>query len=178
MKKLCAFAICLTIAGASFAQTAVKIGVVDSLKLFQQSQRIKTIDQSFQDMMEQKKGEIEPKRKAIEALGMEIKEKEQLLKEEELIAKKKELDQMIMEHQRLEESVRNEFTDKQNELMEPLYTELKEIITSMGQKEGYSIIIEKDALLYTSPQLDITDQVVKALDKNEKKAAPKAAPVK
>ncbi len=148
----------------------VKIGVIDTVKLFQQSKKISELQKQLQNLLIQKKSEIEPLQNKIQKLEQEINEKKSIMKKELLKKKQEELDDLYSKLRTKQEKIKDEISKKQDEMLKPLYQTLKDIITRIGQREGFTIIVEKDALLYNAPQIDITDEVIKELDKSSSNA--------
>ena len=57
------------------------------------------------------------------------------------------------------------------QLQEDIAEKLKKVCATIAQKEGYTLIVEKQVVWYAVPQYDITNQVIKAY--NAQKATPK-----
>lgn len=63
-----------------------------------------------------------------------------------------------------------ELRQLEKKTMEPIFKELNDVITSLGQKNRYSLILDsRSGVLYADDALDITDLVVKELNARKKK---------
>jgi len=57
-----------------------------------------------------------------------------------------------------------DLANRRNTELEKIQESSKRIIKQIAETEKYSIILGADAVVYTQPKYDITDQVIKALD--------------
>ncbi|WP_457642407.1 OmpH family outer membrane protein [Persephonella sp.] len=69
-------------------------------------------------------------------------------------------------------------TEKQQELMkkrqllaEKFMNILQEIIKKYSKEKGYSLVVDKQSLLYANPKYDKTDEFLKYFDQNYKKSS-------
>ncbi len=74
-----------------------------------------------------------------------------------------------------------ELQKKQNELMQPILNQALKIVQTLAARDGYVMVVDKQAVRYFRPELDLTDKVIKAYNGGEsavpaKAAAPKAKP--
>jgi Skp family chaperone for outer membrane proteins len=61
---------------------------------------------------------------------------------------------------------------KQEQLLEPILEEMKNVIKKLSMQEGYDIVLEKRLIvLYLNPELDITNRVSVMLDEAYKEKA-------
>jgi len=61
---------------------------------------------------------------------------------------------------------------KQEQLLEPILEEMKNVIRKLSMQEGYDIVLEKRLIvLYLNPELDITNRVSVMLDEAYKEKA-------
>jgi outer membrane protein len=158
----------------AFAQSAMKIGVVDTDKVFQESVWGKT---AYDDMEKetidwQKKGEqIDKDLTALEEqlakqrTFMENKEEEQKIQDQ--------IDSKRLEGQNLLQQGQASLKQKQQELMDPIILGIKDIIKKLATEEGYDLILEKrlevyQIVLFVKPEFEITNQVIVMLDKSYK----------
>ena len=67
-----------------------------------------------------------------------------------------------------------DLSEKSRKAIEGIKDEIKAVISAQAKKNGYTLVIESKALLYSSPDLDITTQVLAQLNINDPdKVAPK-----
>ena len=165
----------------AFAQSVMKIGVVDTDKVFQESiwgkKAAEDMDKATAEW--QKKGEkIDKELTALEEqltkqqTFMENKEEEQKLQDQ--------IEGKRLEGQNLIQEGQTQLKQKQQELMDPIIQGIKDIIKKLATEEVYDLILEKrlevyQIVLYVKPELDITNQVIVMLDKSYKDKFPAKA---
>lgn len=155
-----------------FAQSSVKIGVVDTEKVFQDSVWGKKA-------LEELEKETEVWQKKGEEIGKEItKLEDDLLKQQKFLENKEEeqklqeqIDSKRLEGQNLIQEGNVQLKQKQQELMEPIIQGIKDIIKKVAVEEKYDIILEKQLeiykiVLYVNPELDVTNKITMMLDKS------------
>lgn len=161
-----------------FAQSGIKIAVVDTEKVFQESiwgkKALEEMDKATAEW--QKKGEqIDNELTKLEAdltkqrTFMENKEEEQKLQDQ--------IDSKRLEGQNLIQEGQTSLKQKQQELMDPIIQEIKDLIKKMAMEEKLDLVLEKQLdiykiVLYVNPELDITSKVTVMLDKSYKDKNP------
>ena len=68
--------------------------------------------------------------------------------------------------ERLQQDVQQELGLRQNELTSDITDKIAEIINTMGEEEGYTLIFNaiQSGLVYIGPTLDITDEIIRRVD--------------
>ena len=158
----------------AFAQTTIKIAVVDTEKVFQDSvwgkKSLEELEKESQEW--QKKGE---------QIGKELTQLEdELLKRQKFLENKEEeqklqtqIDSKRQEGQNLVQEGNTSLNQKQQQLMEPIIQEMKDLIKKIAVEEKYDLVLEKQLnvykiVLYVNPELDITNKITVMLDKSYK----------
>jgi outer membrane protein len=84
--------------------------------------------------------------------------------------KEEELEKFIREYQRLVQDSQTEIKKKEAELTESILKDIRELIEKLGEEEGYTLIIEKGMVLYSSKGIDVTDSILKKYDEAKAKS--------
>jgi outer membrane protein len=86
------------------------------------------------------------------------------------MAREKELQTKLRDFQRWGEDVQNELNQKRIEMERNISTELVKVVQGIAEKEGYSVIVQKNEaiVLFGSQSIDLTDRVIKAYDTEKK----------
>ena len=158
----------------AFAQSQIKIGVIDTEKVFQESVWGKKA-------MEELEKEREVWQKKGEQIGKELNQLEdELLKRQKFLENKQDeqklqeqIDSKRLEGQNLVQEGNASLGQKQQEFIEPIIQEIKNLIKKIAVEEKYDLILEKQLeiykiVLYVNPELDISNKVVTMLDKSYK----------
>lgn len=115
--------------------------------------------------------EAEKKNKQREELVKEIKglrEKIDLLEDSQKEKKQQELDDKIKNLQDFTYQTRTSLRQDRDEKFREIMKEVKTVIEEYGQSRNYNIIIDDTLLLYKDTGLDVTEDIVKALNKRYK----------
>jgi len=158
----------------AFAQSGIKIAVVDTEKVFQESVWGKKAleEMEKETTVWQKKGEqIDNELTKLEA---ELTKRQQFLDNKEEEQKlQDQIEGKRLEGQSLIQEGQTSLKQKQQELMDPIILEIKDLIKKIAMEEKYDLILEKQLdiykiVLYVNPELDITSKVTVMLDKSYK----------
>ncbi|MGB9597692.1 MAG: OmpH family outer membrane protein [Candidatus Poribacteria bacterium] len=166
---------------SAFAQSPIRIAVVDTEKVFQDSvwgkKALELLDKETEGW--QKKGEdIE---KELTRLEEELTKQRTFLDNKEEEKKlQDQIDSKRLEGQNLIQESNLVLRQKQQELMEPIIQEIKDLIKKIAVEEKYDLILEKQLdiykiVLYVNPELDITNRVTAMLDKSYRDKNPEKA---
>lgn len=91
------------------------------------------------------------------------------------------LNELNLQIQRLTTQLNRQLEDadlemqlKQQELFNPVLNELAAIVETFVQEQGYTLILPPDAVIYASPESDITSQIIERYNASTASAAPAA----
>jgi len=131
-----------------------------------------------------KQDELEKLETQISALQQEIIQKGQVWDNYTLAGKRNELDNLRMKYSsilnslQLEKSkIQETLMKKKNDMLKPLEDKLNAIMEDIGGKGGYCLVMDVsppsanipnfNPIIYRNPALEITDQIIAALDKGK-----------
>ncbi len=89
-----------------------------------------------------------------------------LLSEKAKEEKLKEYMELQEKYRKLQEEARKKLLSFQRELRERLLERLKRVLSKISKEKALSGVLDCQVLLYKGEVLDITDEVIKGLDKN------------
>lgn len=159
--SLFAFIGCIPALSAS--QEAGKIGVVDVLKVYKAWEVQKKADAEFQPLREQ----LQEKDKKLTEMKDDLRKQQNVLKQEQIAKREAEIKAAERELRDGVESLSEKIDKTADELSKELDTKLKKIYDSLSEKEGYTLILEKRAVRYSKPEMDITDRIIEQLNQKE-----------
>lgn len=148
------------------AQADTKIGVVDMdriMKALPQATKIKTeIEADFT----KKKKELEKSEDDLRTLEKEIEKKKAVLSEETLKEKQQALQSQITKFREQVAKSQMDLQKKQNDLIRPMLEQIKKVIQEVAMERGYALIFNQGPdLIYAGKSVDMTDDVLKVMDK-------------
>ena len=152
----------------SIGQESFKIGVVNTQEVLEGSQQAT-------DATEILKAASERLRAKLDKLGEDIRTLQEKKAKTELFveqAQTADLDNEIrlkqQEYQREVEIGQQALLEKEQELMEPLYNNLQELIIKVGESENFDIILEKRLItLYVKAEFDLTQRLIGLMNEAE-----------
>jgi outer membrane protein len=158
-------------AEADAAQTAppAKIGVVDlqnfqkNSKVFQKTEAV--IKKRFEDLQKS----LDQERDSLAKFQEDLKKQSMMLSLDAQEDKRRELEKKQRQYKYHYDEANQEMKDTQNEALKKTMQELTKIVTKIGEKEGFSLILERRTmgLIYYNEAIDITDRVTEAYDKSK-----------
>jgi outer membrane protein len=180
---------------ALLAQPAVKLVVVDMAKIYDSHYKTEEANAKFRDAEQKAQEQVEELNKQGQALVDEYKELMEQSKNTVLTAdarSKAEADgQKKMEDiQRKQGEVQNFRTNTQRSLQQRIKThrdllleEITKVVNDLAKKQGATLVVDKSgptlfgipSVLYSDPSYDITEEVVKEVNKDRPPAPPASA---
>ncbi len=150
----------------AFAQSSLKIAVVDTDKAFKESIRGKKALEELERELElwQEKGEQLDKE--ITALEEQLATQQSFLEDKETEQKlRDDISRKQIEGQTLVQQGNAVLGEKRQQLLDPISDEIKDLIKKLAINEKYDLILEKQLfVLYLNPELDITSKIIVMLD--------------
>jgi outer membrane protein len=152
---------------APLAAQNVKVGVVDLQKFQKNSKAFQkaslVVKKKFDDMQQK----LNDERTALSKLDDEFKKQSMMLSLDAQEDKKKELDKKQRQFKFMYDEYSQEMKDTEMEAIKRVMKDLEKVVEVIGQKEGYTIILERRTLglLYFNNTIDLTDRVTDAYDK-------------
>ena len=150
----------------------IKIGYVDLEKAFNEFYRTKEENGKLQDLQKSKKSEAD---RMISEIN-KLKEEAELLSDDAKKSKEAVVKDKIKELRDYEKDTVQEIRDKLLSLRKDILDSITGVIGEKGKKEGYTFIFVSDVLVYKEQGLDMTDELIKQLNKGHENAAAPAPP--
>ncbi|MBS0358540.1 MAG: OmpH family outer membrane protein [Proteobacteria bacterium] len=151
----------LLMAASVAVAEAVKIGVVDVQAIVQQSEKAKVIRDKLKAQFKSREQEIMAAEKKFQDDVAKLKRNDSVMSQPE----KTKMEQMAYDEkrnlQRLEEDYQQDLNFAQNKAMESFFAELKKSIDKVAKDGNYDLVLQRGAVPYANPRIDITAQVLK-----------------
>ena len=151
----------LTFAGSASAADVAKIGVVDFQQVIQESDAGKQVQERIQKQGREMEAELQDLGQQIENLQKQLSRDSMVMSKEKRQEKQREMEIKRYDFQSKKKEYENEFRQMQSELVGRMQEEILAIAEEIGKKEGYLLIVEKNAAVYYPDSIEITDKVIK-----------------
>ena len=154
---------CGGLSGGAALGIGGKVAFVAVEKVFEKYQKTIDLNAKLQQERKEKIGE----RKAMVEEINKLKDEADLLRDDAKRKKEAVVDEKVKALYQFEEKVKREAIQKQARLQEEILGEIRSVLTDIGKRDGYDMVfaVTGDDIGYHSDKLDITEQVVKALNK-------------
>lgn len=145
-----------------------KIGFIDAQKVLDESLKGQQVKDQLNDYVQSRQKIVDIEETELKNLQDELTRQESVLspsakqEKEELFQKK------FMEYQKKVSELQKEIQRRRTEKLEEFNVELEKIAKTLGEKEGYAMILtnlDVNIIIYAKPSLNLTDIVIKELDK-------------
>jgi len=155
---------------AASAETGpVKIGYVDMQKAIQATETGKKAKKDLEKEFNEKKKELQDKEKDLKKMSEDLEKKSMVLSDEVKQKKQMEFQEEMIKYRDLVGKSQQAIQERERSLTQPILEKLRGIIGDIGQKEGYTVILEKaeNSVLWAPKTIDLTDRIVGEFDKKK-----------
>ncbi len=161
-----ALALGLCSPGLIFAQSALKVGVIDARRAMANSKEGKEAEKSITSLMDRKREALRPKEEEYKRKKEELETSRFVLSKEALADKEIELFKLENDLKRAMSAAEEEIEIEQRKAMGPIFNKIQQVLKDVGAEQGFSVILEKSApsMLFYDQKLDITDLVIQRLN--------------
>ena len=161
---VCCVAMLLVLSSVSFAQD--KVGYINLQRLVNESTMGKTARAEIEKLRSEKETLLRNKLKEIndlrELINKEGDKMDAVIRQE----RTKALNKASKEYQRLAEDAKEDLTNEDNELVAIILQKADGVLKGVAKSKKYAIILkDANAIGYLDPSVDITDDVLKELNK-------------
>ena len=148
---------------ANIAVAEIKIGVYDARKILESLPSVQKEFNNLNAEFEPKKKDIADKTEKLQKLQDDIKKNAgTIYSDSELQSKQLEFQSKRRELQLLVEDTERLFGVRRNEAIRKFQSSVDAEVRKVAQEEGFDLIL-RSGVMYASPKVDITDQVLKRM---------------
>lgn len=148
-----------------------RLAVVDMQKVLTDSEFGKSAKKQLEKSLNPEKEKLEGYRNEIMQLKVDLQKKAALLSEEALEKKAAAIQEKERNAVRAVQDFKERMTVENRSLVQKAIEEVDVIIKELAEEQGYDFVLEKNqpGFLYSSNQIDITETVIKLLNKKRVK---------
>lgn len=153
--------------GAPLMANAEKIGVVDMSTVFEQLPQREQIAQQLKTEFGDRMAKVQKMQQEMRTLLEKRQRDEALMSASQKTDLERKMEALQSEYQlkgkALDEDLRRRQSEEQNKLL----VKVQKVITKIAQQEKYDLVLQRGAVVYATPNADISDKVVEALSKGK-----------
>ena len=154
------FALPLLLAVPVHAQ-GMKIGFVDVQRAVQEVEEGKAARARLQEELKQKRTDLERKRADLEKMRADYDKQAPVLSDDAKRKRQEDLQKAFVDAQNSAGQMQEELSGKEQEAMRSISQRLVQVVAEISDKEGFTFVIDKAALLYAPAASDVTNEVVR-----------------
>jgi len=142
-----------------------KIAVVDIASVFQQLPQREKIVKQLKEEFELRIQELQNLEKEIRATVDKQKRDGALMSEKDKTQMSRRMDELqsdyTLKRKALEEDERRRNAEERNKLLD----QVQKAIDKIAAQEGYTLVLQRNAAVFASPELDISDKVIRQVSR-------------
>ena len=159
LTRLTLIALAVGLAPAARAET--KIGIVDYQRAGMECDEGKAITAALKKEMEEKQKQLDAKQTEFQTLRADFDKQQALLNDQTKQAKVVELDKRAGELQQMYVQLQQELAAREQEASRGMSDRLNATVKEIADSEGIQVVVNKAAVVYSPPSLDITNEVIR-----------------
>jgi len=175
-------ALALLVSARGALAQGMKIGYVDVQRAVQEVEEGKAARGRLQAELQQKRGDLEKKRADLEKMRADYDKQAPVLSDDAKRQRQEQLQKAFVEAQTAASQMQEELSGKEQEAMQSISKRLLQVVAEISDRESFTFVLDKAALLYAPAASDMTNEVVRRYNerfgKGETKAAKTATPAK
>jgi outer membrane protein len=167
MKKIFALIGSLILMGATSAYAAdtSKVAVVNVQQVLLQSTKVAEINTKLQDQFKPRQEKLSAKQKALQDQIDKFAKESATMSQKDRDNTEKQVNEDKANFLKEAGNFQKEVSQEQNKSMQSVIAQLNGIISDLAKKSSYSLVLDSQAVIYTSDATDITKNVAKEFNK-------------
>jgi outer membrane protein len=139
----------------------VKIGFVDLQRALNEVDEGATAKKALKKEFDEKQKTLDAKQNELKALKDELDSRGTMMKPEVKQEKLNDLQKRLLETQQLYFQLQQELSKREGDATAEIFKKMGVLLQTMGEEQGFSMIVEKSAVVYAKPSLDVTNELIR-----------------
>ncbi|MDW3095206.1 MAG: OmpH family outer membrane protein [Gammaproteobacteria bacterium] len=156
----------MLLGATSVAYAESKIGYVNFGKLMEKSQQGQAVRKALESEFSSRDKQLAVSRDAILKMEEQLKNDGSIMSEANRVKLERDILSKKRDHNRLRDEYREDINIRRNEEISALQKKVYEVIKKFSEQQKYDLVLTQ-AVLYASPQVDITDQILQRLNSGQ-----------
>lgn len=157
-------AVLLAMAAAGTARADVRLVYVDIQRALNECRAGKQAKTDFRTRIERLQSQLQKEQEDVEGLKRQLEQKGALMQPDQRQNLEDDYTKKLRQFQDDYKNSRDELQQRDNEVTGAIVRDLATVVRKLGEKNGYTMVMEKGSLLWAVPGIDITDEVIRAYD--------------
>lgn len=156
-----ALALGLGVALPAAADDEMKIGFVDLQRALNEVDEGAIAKANLKKEFDAKQRQLDTKQNELKAMKEEIDARGMMMTPEAKQEKMTQLQQKLGETQQLYVQLQQELSQREAKITGEIFQKMGTILQTMGRDAGYTVIVEKSAVLYAKNHIDLTNELIR-----------------
>jgi outer membrane protein len=157
------FVLCLCSLTNVQAQQESKIGFVSTERIYRDSAPAKVASAKIEQEFSKRSKELDELATRLKTMSDKFDKESAVLSESDRVKRQRDLTDLDKEFQRKQREFREDLSQRKNEEIATVVERANKVIKQIAESEKYDIVLQE--AVYASPRIDITDKVLKMLNK-------------
>jgi len=145
------------------AQETSKVGFVSTERIFREAAPAKAAQAKIEQEFSKRDKELQEMASRLKSMSDKLDKDAAVLSETDRVRRQRELADLDKDFQRKQREFREDLNQRRNEELAIVLERTNKVIKQIAEAEKYDIVFQE--AVYASPRIDITDKVLKALNK-------------
>lgn len=154
-------ALTLPLAGVQAQES--RVGFVSTERIFREAAPAKAAQAKIEQEFSRREKELQEMAARLKSMSDRLDKDAAILAEPDRIKRQRELSDLDKDFQRKQREFREDLNQRRNEELAIVLERTNKVIKQIAETEKYDIVFQE--AVYASPRIDITDKVLKALNK-------------
>jgi outer membrane protein len=147
---------------ATPVRAELKLAYVDVQRALNECDAGKKAKVQFQGRVETLESRLQRQQNEVQSLKDEIEKKGMLMNSEQRQNLQDQYMTKVKNFERDYKDSKDELQRKDNEITAKIVHDLAQVIRTLGERDGYTMVMEKGSILWGAPGIDITDQLIRS----------------
>jgi outer membrane protein len=161
IRRVAVFVALFALVSTAAASADLKVAFVDMQRALNESNAGKRAKNDFRSEIGRLQGKLQRQQGEVQSLKDELDKKGMLMRDEERRNLQDDYTRKLRDFERSYKDSKEELQQKDNEVTGAIIRDLAYVVRNVGERGGYTVILEKGSLLWAMPSIDITDQVIR-----------------
>jgi len=163
LSQCAAFCTLSLLALANVQAQETKIGFVNTERIFREATPAKTAQVKIEQEFSKREKDLQELAARMKSMSEKLDKEAAVLSETDRSKRQRDLSDLDKEFQRKQREFREDLNQRRNEELAIVLERTNKVIRQIAEAEKYDIVFQE--AVYISPRIDITDKVLKALNK-------------
>jgi outer membrane protein len=141
----------------------IKIGFVSTERIFREAAPAKVATSKIEQEFSKREKDLQELAARLKTMSDKLDKDAPVLSESDRMRRQRELGDLDKEFQRKQREFREDLNQRRNEELATVLERTNKVIKQIAEAEKYDIVFQE--AVYISPRIDITDKVLKALNR-------------